>query len=201
MHAFLIVGDNIQTKEYSQKLVQKLKVKVFEFSLTKIADTRELKNITKLSFNDSTAVIIYSIDEITEEAGNAFLKNLEEPQENIYYILTASNIKRVLPTIVSRCEVVKLKNIIKTEFDKNMVNFLSYPTDKKLMVIDKIKDRQEAKKFVEDLIDILHFNLLNKDENKTTTVSDLEILLKTLNNLKLNGNVGLQLANMAINLN
>ena len=192
MHAFLIVGtNNEELKTKSLKLAEKLKAKIMEFPMAKIADTRELRNITKLTFNSPTAILINSIDTITEEAGNAFLKNLEEPQENIYYILTAASLKSILPTIISRCEVVKLTG--KLKFVTNNKNLK--PT---LAIIDKIKDRGEAKEFVQNLIEVAHFNLLNSENNKLKEALDLEILIKTMNNLKLNGNVQLQLTNMII---
>ena len=192
MHAFLIVGtNNEELKTKSLKLAEKLKAKIMEFPMAKIADTRELRNITKLTFNSPTAILINSIDMITEEAGNAFLKNLEEPQENIYYILTAASLKSILPTIISRCEVIKLTD--KLKFVTNNKNLK--PT---LAIIDKIKDREEAKEFVQNLIEVAHFNLLNSENNKLKEALDLEILIKTMNNLKLNGNVQLQLTNMII---
>lgn len=201
MHAYLIVGAGKKSTEYANKLAVKLNAKVLEFPLNKIADTRELRKITKLSFDLKTAILAIGIDEATEEAVNAFLKNLEEPQENIYYILTASNIRNVLPTIVSRCEVIKLKEERLEKIDKVLGNFLGLPVEEKLAYVDKIKDRGEAKEFVQNLIEAAHFNLLNSDDSKIKTAMDLEILIKTLNNLKLNGNVSLQLSNMAINLN
>ena len=192
MHAFLIVGtNNEELKTKSLKLAEKLKAKIMEFPMAKIADTRELRNITKLTFNSPTAILINSIDTITEEAGNAFLKNLEEPQENIYYILTASSLKSILPTIISRCEVIKLTD--KLKFVTNNKNLKTT-----LAIIDKIKDRGEAKEFVQNLIEVAHFNLLNSENNKLKEALDLEILIKTMNNLKLNGNVQLQLTNMII---
>ena len=192
MHAYLLVGreiNNLQLTIYN--LAKKLNAKIMEFPMAKIADTRELRNITKLTFNSPTAILINSIDTITEEAGNAFLKNLEEPQENIYYILTAASLKSILPTIISRCEVVKLTG--KLKFVTNNKNLK--PT---LAIIDKIKDRGEAKEFVQNLIEVAHFNLLNSENNKLKEALDLEILIKTMNNLKLNGNVQLQLTNMII---
>lgn len=200
MHAYLLIGKNQNLKGQIEKLAQKLGAKTLEFPLNKIADTRELRNITKLAFNTPTAIIIDSIDLATEEAVNAFLKNLEEPQENIYYILTASNLANILPTIVSRCQVIKIKNEKLNIKNKDAEKFLKLTTGGKFAVIDKIKDREEAKIFVQNLIEVLHFSLLNSVKNKLKTVMDLEILIKTLNNLKSNGNVGLQLANMVISL-
>lgn len=201
MHAYLLTGtNNEELKTKSEKLAQKLGIKVMEFPLVKIADTRELKNVTKLAFNTPTAIVINGIDQATEEAVNAFLKNLEEPQENIFYILTASNFKNVLPTITSRCEIIRLRPEKIKEKDKISENFLNIALGEKLAFIDKIKDRGEAKEFVKNLIEVLHFNLLNSNKKGVKTVMDLEILIKTLNNLKSNGNVQLQLVNMVISL-
>ncbi|MCX6705992.1 MAG: hypothetical protein NTV24_02695 [Candidatus Woesebacteria bacterium] len=185
MHAYLIIGNSEEGITYSKKLATKLKAKTLEFPLNKIADTRELKNVTKLTFNTPTAILINSIDEATEEAVNAFLKNLEEPQENIYYILTASNLKNVLPTIISRCEVIKVQSTQYIVHSEESEKFFKFTTGEKLALIDKIKDRGEAKIFVQNLIEVLHFNLLNLTKNKLKRVLDLEILIKTLNNLKL----------------
>lgn len=201
MHAYLIIGTGSEeVKGSSRKLAEKLKAKILEFPISKISETRELRSITKLSFNSPTAILINNVDEATEEAVNAFLKNLEEPQENIFYILTASSLKSVLPTIISRCEVIKLTARQNKEKDKDSEKFLDMPVGKKLALIDKIKDRGEAKIFVQNLIEVLHFNLLNSAKTKLKIVMDLEILIKTLNNLKSNGNVQLQLTNMVISL-
>ena len=202
MHAYLIIGTNSEeVKGSSRKLAEKLKAKILEFPISKISETRELRNITKLSFNSPTAILINNVDEATEEAVNAFLKNLEEPQENISYILTASSLAAVLPTIISRCQVIKISNKqIGKSTNKDAEKFLKLTTGEKLALIDKIKDRGEAKIFVQNLIEVLHFNLLNSAKTKLKIVMDLEILIKTLNNLKSNGNVQLQLTNMVISL-
>jgi DNA polymerase-3 subunit delta' len=45
----------------------------------------------------------------SEEASNALLKTLEEPSEKVILLLTANNQETLLPTIVSRCEVIRLR--------------------------------------------------------------------------------------------
>ncbi len=42
-------------------------------------------------------------------AANALLKILEEPPEHVILLLTAASPERLLPTIVSRCEVLRLR--------------------------------------------------------------------------------------------
>lgn len=56
---------------------------------------------------DRKVFIIIDSDQMTQEAGNCLLKTLEEPPEDTVFILTTSYITRILPTVMSRCQVVK----------------------------------------------------------------------------------------------
>lgn len=51
-------------------------------------------------------VIVEDIDRMTPQAQNALLKTLEEPPGAAHLILTASRVRNVLPTVVSRCQRV-----------------------------------------------------------------------------------------------
>lgn len=53
-------------------------------------------------------VVIFSAENMTESAANALLKTLEEPTSNSYLILVCNDIEMLLPTIISRCSVVKI---------------------------------------------------------------------------------------------
>jgi DNA polymerase-3 subunit delta' len=60
--------------------------------------------------------IIYDADRMNGEAQNAFLKTLEEPPSNTFFILTTGNPSALLPTTRSRCQLLMaLEN--RTEFD------------------------------------------------------------------------------------
>ena len=54
--------------------------------------------------------ILHMVENSTPQAINSILKFLEEPEEDIYAILTTSNINNVLPTIISRCQNISLKS-------------------------------------------------------------------------------------------
>ena len=45
----------------------------------------------------------------TNQASNALLKTLEEPPDKVVLLLTADGVESLLPTIVSRCEVIRLR--------------------------------------------------------------------------------------------
>lgn len=52
--------------------------------------------------------IIHEADRIMPQAQNAFLKTLEEPPVNSYFILCTDNPKVLLPTVLSRCQKISL---------------------------------------------------------------------------------------------
>jgi len=56
----------------------------------------------KTAYNEGFVVIIRNAEKMTKESQNAILKTLEEPPDNVYFILTTSNEMDLLPTIRSR---------------------------------------------------------------------------------------------------
>jgi DNA polymerase-3 subunit delta' len=50
-------------------------------------------------------------EEANPNAANALLKTLEEPPERVILILTAESAESLLPTIVSRCEMLRLRSL------------------------------------------------------------------------------------------
>lgn len=80
-----------------------------------IDDIRALKTSIKLKSHLPGAIkrVIFIEDAnfLNQEAQNTLLKVLEEPASGSYYILTASTTSALLPTIVSRCAVIKVRPI------------------------------------------------------------------------------------------
>ena len=60
--------------------------------------------------------VLHLIENMTEQAINSILKFLEEPGKNVYAFLTTNNENSILPTIISRCQVLHLKLV-----DRNIV--------------------------------------------------------------------------------
>ena len=50
-------------------------------------------------------VVIRPADKLGEEAENAILKSLEEPKENVHFVLITESLTKLLPTILSRAAV------------------------------------------------------------------------------------------------
>lgn len=109
--------------------------------------------------------IIRNIENSSKEAINSLLKILEEPEEGIYAIFTSKNINKILPTIISRCQVLELKpdnketiknSLIEKGYEKEKASLLSQfiKTDEELkeMDLDKFDNiTLQAVNFIEDL--------------------------------------------------
>lgn len=65
--------------------------------------------------------IIVDIDKMSINASNSILKFIEEPQPNTYIILTTENIYQILPTIISRTQVIKFQPVPKTEIVDSLI--------------------------------------------------------------------------------
>lgn len=74
----------------------------------KIEEVRKLierLNMTKQS--PYKVVLIQSLERMTTEAANSFLRILEEPPSKTIFIMTTNNMRLLLPTILSRVRIVK----------------------------------------------------------------------------------------------
>lgn len=93
---------------------------LFILSDYSIAAVRDIKKfLSQKSFNhDSKFVYLPEADLLNPESQNALLKTLEEPGPNNYFLLTTSKISALLPTIISRCQKIRIASpatISKTE--------------------------------------------------------------------------------------
>ena len=61
-------------------------------------------------------LIIDSACELNKNAANALLKNLEEPKKNCFLFLITHNLSQLIPTIRSRCLIIKPKGLNSQQF-------------------------------------------------------------------------------------
>lgn len=78
-----------------------------------VEQIREIVNDVYLAPIQATkkVYILDRVDLLGRSAANAFLKTLEEPPEDVVLILLGRTRESVLPTIVSRCQVVPFRHI------------------------------------------------------------------------------------------
>ena len=66
-----------------------------------------IKKLAVSSFHSNFRIIIFWMaDKMNEEASNMLLKTIEEPGHETVFILLTEDIRKLLPTIVSRCQVI-----------------------------------------------------------------------------------------------
>lgn len=76
--------------------------------IIKVDKVRDLlQSLALAGMGSARVVIIDQAQTLNEQASNALLKTLEEPTENIYFILIANDDRQFLPTIRSRTQVMR----------------------------------------------------------------------------------------------
>lgn len=122
--------------------------------------------------------IIFECEKMRSESANAILKFLEEPNSLITAFLITNNFNNVLPTIVSRCQIVKLNNnnnILSNEYEDISIDFIrnvedmgiNYFTmlDKFLLSKIDIKNRDNMIFFLDNMIS-MYYDIMNVKINK-----------------------------------
>ena len=100
-----------------------------------VAQIRGMISYTnKSTFNNQDRfIMIDNVEYLNKNSINALLKIIEEPNENIYFILINNSEKNMLPTLKSRCITFKIHfsfdetvNICNQILNQNILNELNY---------------------------------------------------------------------------
>lgn len=112
--------------ESSRKIVSKSHPDLFvlepeeEKTEIKVDHVRELSEFMALTpaLGKYKVIIIDSANNLNNNAANALLKLLEEPQDNTFFFLICHSLVSLLPTIKSRCRQLKFMPLAFTDFYK-----------------------------------------------------------------------------------
>ena len=161
--------------------------------------------------------VIHLVENMTSVAVNALLKFLEEPGRNIFAFLTTENESKVLPTIISRTQVLRFREIDRSEIINNAEIAGVLAEDAELLsgfyndsnMIKTISESDEYKVAKQALDDQLSAMLISPDDAvftcqrlivpniKTYDMARLYIkmlaeIFKDLLNLSVSGNITLK---------
>jgi len=100
-----------------------------------VAQIREMITYTnKSSFNNKERfILIDNVENLNKNSVNALLKIIEEPNDNVFFILINNSEKNILPTLRSRCLTFKINfsfdesvNISNQILGKNILHEINY---------------------------------------------------------------------------
>lgn len=122
--------------------------------------------------------IIENIESATKEAMNTLLKMLEEPTSGIYAIFTTNNISRVLPTILSRCQVIDIKPDSKEVIYKALIKS-NIPEEAAKILTYLSASEEEAKNLYDERFEYMQTEVINFIEDLYTKRMNLIINVQT----------------------
>lgn len=126
---------------------------------------------------------VYIIDEVhmlSKSAENAFLKTLEEPPPYIVFILATTEKNKILPTILSRCQIYDFNRVNEIEITKNLQQIcenenVEYDIEA-LKIISSKSDGsiRDSLTILDRLISFTNKNITIEETSKTLNVLDEE---------------------------
>lgn len=125
--------------------------------------------------------IIKDAHKMTDQAQNSFLKTLEEPPSYINIILTTNNSYILLPTILSRCQILKftpveegkIRDLLVSSYNKNEeeARFIASFSNGIVGKAINLSESHEFKSLREEIISVID-NTLSCDAFKIFSISD-----------------------------
>ena len=117
----------------------------------------------KSFFGGNRVCIIWGLEKLHNTASNKFLKLLEEPPEKTYFLLIAQEKSSLLPTVLSRCQIISLKPV-------DRISLKNFFKEKYTIEVNEMA-LQSAKGSVRELLNSNHL-----DDN-TSTYENLFVAL------------------------
>lgn len=206
MNSFIITSKNkLQREQKALQICTERKIEAVDiFTLDKdalhkkdkkkpvlsigIEDIKELQKTLYLKPIKSInkACIIRDAHYLTTEAQNSMLKILEEPPAHTVILLTVDNKGSLLPTLLSRCQIIEIKSIIelpeneRNEIQKQIIKLQSLTTIDSLVLAENLSKNKEASiKWMENMITVLREKLLTAaGEEKDTEMDWYKMLIQ-----------------------
>ena len=138
--------------------------------------------------------MLINFEEANDNAANALLKTLEEPPGKVVLLLTAESTESLLPTIVSRCEILRLRPVPLAELATGLTAQTGLPPDQALLLAhisagkpgyalhlaqnpDLLEQRTDM---LEDLLTLLDSNRVQRFSYANKLSKDKDQLTQTL---------------------
>ena len=195
--------DDISKKSVSSILdtiIIDVEPKKSSIGISKMLKLKQWMNIKPYSGENKIA-LIYNAHLLTVIAQNSILKLLEEPQNDTTIILVCNNFQTLLPTIISRCQIIaddKREVVEQVSINK----FIAMGSLEKFEFIEKIEKDENKKfaieQFLKMLLNYFREQLLEKKER--SIIEKLNIISESKKMIEANVPVKNVLDNLLIQL-
>ena len=168
---------------------------------------------TKPIFSTHNCYVILNAEALGNTASNILLKFLEEPSENIVGFFVTTDMKQVLPTIKSRCEIITANYEENTVLDDNLIDIAEkyieeinngndYLVNKKYILSTELerKDIQTIFLYLFDKYKKILENQLKNNEEHSKVLEIINLIKKELKYLQYNVNVELILDDFVVEM-
>jgi DNA polymerase-3 subunit delta' len=105
------IGDVVVLKREKDSKTEKLRSQI---SVKQVRQLSERLALTSLAGSWKVA-FIEEADRLSTGGANALLKTLEEPKGQTFILLRAQSVESVLPTVASRCQILRLSPVSRAE--------------------------------------------------------------------------------------
>jgi DNA polymerase-3 subunit delta' len=92
-------AESVSTKKIKKKT---------QISVVQIRELSSFLNLSSHRSNGARVVLIHPAEALNVASANALLKMLEEPADDVIFILVTHHLQRLLPTIISRCQKINM---------------------------------------------------------------------------------------------
>ena len=160
-----------------------------EGGILKVEQVREAQHALVLMPYEAhyRVALLLRFHEANLNAQNALLKTLEEAPQRVILLLTADSAEALLPTIVSRCEVLRLRpmpldrlqqELQSRELEPGDARLLAHLSGGRLGYALRLKDDagqlEQRRAFIEDLVNMLGANIRVRFTYAETIARDRE---------------------------
>jgi len=186
-----------EINNYSENEIKDFSFNIFELDAASNNSVEDIRNLTEQVRipPQSGKYKVYIIDEahmLSTQAFNAFLKTLEEPPSHAKFILATTEKNKIIPTILSRCQIFDFRRISIDDIS----NHLEYIAKQENIVFEKEALNLIANKSDGSLRDALSLfdMLISYSQNEITYSSvvkhlnllDYEYYFKITDNIEIN---------------
>lgn len=161
----LIIHPDLEKREeFAEEFIKELKINKNHPDLMwlgadeklGIEQARKIKDFLNLKPYQAKGqvIIVISAQNLTADAQNALLKTFEEHEEGVNLVLGAESEEQLLPTLLSRCQVINLQNNstftsppggpgVEYKYQEDIKKLLESSMEERFKFIEKLKERED----------------------------------------------------------